>query len=119
MLTGLPVTCSDEALAAAHGLMEKGCRNHVLITLGSQGALLLSRSNLSVPVWVDAPKVKAVDTTGAGDCFLGALAYFLANDWPLEKAVRNSCKVASISVQKAGTQTSFPRRQELDDALFR
>lgn len=119
MLIGLPVTCSDEALAAAHRLMEKGCRNHVLLTLGSQGALLLSRSNLTSPIFVSAPKVKAVDTTGAGDCFLGALAFFLAYhpDWPLEKAVEKSCQVASISVQSPGTQPSFPRRKDLLDIL--
>jgi len=63
MLIGQPVTNSDEALSAAHRLMEKGCKNHVLITLGSQGALLLSRSKLSLPVFVTAPKVQAVDTT--------------------------------------------------------
>ena len=57
---------------------------------------------------------------GAGDCFLGALAYFLAyhSDWPLAKVVTNSCRVASLSVQKNGTQTSFPHRDELESDLF-
>jgi ribokinase len=57
---------------------------------------------------------------GAGDCFLGALAYFLAYypDWPLSKAVTNSCRVASLSVQRTGTQTSFPYKHELENDLF-
>lgn len=57
---------------------------------------------------------------GAGDCFLGALAYFLAYypDWPLSKTVTNSCCVASLSVQRTGTQTSFPHKHELESNLF-
>lgn len=62
MLIGLPVTNSDEALTAAKRLMEKGCKNHVLITLGKKGALLLSRND-SEPILVQAPKVQAIDTT--------------------------------------------------------
>ncbi len=62
MLIGLPVTSSDEALTAAKRLMDKGCKNHVLITLGKNGALLLSRSSPE-PIIVQAPKVHAIDTT--------------------------------------------------------
>jgi ribokinase len=62
MLIGLPVTNSVEALTAAKRLMEKGCKNHVLITLGKNGALLLSRND-SEPILVQAPKVQAIDTT--------------------------------------------------------
>nr|CAH0100790.1 unnamed protein product [Daphnia galeata] len=123
MLIKQPVTNHDEALSAAHRLMEKGCKKHVLITLGKNGALLLSRDNNNSflePVFVKAPEVKAIDTTGAGDCFLGALAYFLAYypDWPLSKTVTNSCCVASLSVQRTGTQTSFPHKHELESNLF-
>jgi ribokinase len=65
MLIKQPVTNHDEALSAAHRLMEKGCKKHVLITLGKNGALLLSRENNSYlePVFVKAPEVKAIDTT--------------------------------------------------------
>ena len=64
-MTGLPVTCPEEALPAAHLLMKKGCKLHVLITLGKNGALLLTRngpSSYSEPVFVKAPQVQAVDT---------------------------------------------------------
>lgn len=66
MLIKQPVTNPDEAVAAAHLLMEKGCKNHVLITLGKNGALLLSRNGgngFFDPVYVRAPEVKAIDTT--------------------------------------------------------
>lgn len=61
MLVGLPVTCSEEALTAARLLRDKGCKNHVLITMGKNGALLLSRN--CEPIFVQAPKVQAIDTT--------------------------------------------------------
>jgi ribokinase len=64
-MTGLTVTCPEEALPAARRLMEKGCKQHVLITLGKNGALLLSRtspSTYSEPIFVATPNVKAVDT---------------------------------------------------------
>lgn len=66
MLIKQPVTNHDEALSAAHRLMEKGCKKHVLITLGKNGALLLSRddnNSFLEPVFAKAPEVKAIDTT--------------------------------------------------------
>ncbi len=66
MLIGHPVTNADEAIAAANHLMDKGCKNHVLITLGKNGAVLLSRNGSNgflEPVVVKAPEVKAIDTT--------------------------------------------------------
>lgn len=66
MLIGQPVTSHDEALSAAHRLMGKGCKKHVLVTLGKHGALLLSRNDQNgflEPVSVTAPEVKAIDTT--------------------------------------------------------
>jgi len=121
IITGLAVTTFEEAAAAARQLITvKGCKNHVLITLGSKGALLLSKDNLSHPEFIDSPKVNAVDTTGAGDCFLGALAYFMVTnpDWSLKKAITNACRVAAVSVQASGTQTSFPTRDQLDSSYF-
>ena len=51
----------------------KGCKNHVLITLGGKGALLLSRDNVSKPELIDSPKVEAVDTTVCLICILCVL----------------------------------------------
>lgn len=66
MLTNQPVANTDEALIAAQRLMDKGCKQHVLITLGKNGALLLSRNGndgFLEPLIVKAPEVKAIDTT--------------------------------------------------------
>ena len=61
--TGLPVRSLDEAAASAKCLLEKGCKNHVLITLGDKGAVLLSRKDTDKPVHIKTPNVSAIDTT--------------------------------------------------------
>jgi ribokinase len=70
-------------------------------------------------IHLSCPQVNAVDTTGAGDCFLGTLATFLS----LKKSVVDSAKsavyAASLSVQKKGTQISFPSKSDLPQELFK
>merc|ERR1711997_1211622 len=87
----------------------------IIITLGEKGAAVATREN-STPSWVKAEKVdKVVDTTGAGDSFVGSMSYYLAYHPELDmtEMIRRSCDIASISVQKEGTQTSFPYKHEL------
>ncbi len=92
----------------------------MILTLGSRGAVFACPSE--GPSHVTAPEVaNPVDTTGAGDAFVGALAHFMhsgGSDLSLEEAVRRSCVVASHSVRKAGTQQSYPFRKELPNKLF-
>ena len=57
--------------------------------------------------------INPIDTTGAGDAFVGSLAYFLAYQRPLRDAIERACGIATQSVLKAGTQTSFPHRDEV------
>jgi ribokinase len=85
----------------------------VVITLGERGALLV-RAGESAQ-YLGAEAVTAVDTTGAGDAFVGALAYFLAcvPTLPLAEAVARACRLASLTVQREGTQTSYPQRGEV------
>jgi ribokinase len=66
---------------------------------------------------VPGEKVRAVDTTGAGDAYVGSLAYFLAADVPVPEAACKAGAVATRSVLKPGTQTSFPDREGLADIL--
>ena len=75
LLTGVAVKDIASATEAAHKLLARGATN-VLITLGAQGSLLVNNSGSS---HVAAQRVDAIDTTGAGDCFLGAFAFFLAS----------------------------------------
>lgn len=97
------------ALRAAQRLQQlHGCRA-VVITLGKTGAVLAEKDDC---LCVKAPEVKAVDTTGAGDCFLGTLAHCLARGDSLASSLETAVRVASISVQRAGTQSSYPSQQE-------
>jgi ribokinase len=110
-LSGLPVKTPEQALVAAKRLLERGPRV-VVITLGDRGAVCAERGK--EPIQVEAQPVRAVDTTGAGDAFVGSLGYFLGRRVPLLEAVRLSCLVATHTVQKPGTQASFPYRHEIE-----
>jgi ribokinase len=81
--------------------------SRVLVTLGSRGAALLGHDG--VVHRIPAPSVTATDTTGAGDAFVGAFAYGLARGLEEFDAVRLGVRCASDSVQRPGTQSSFPR----------
>ena len=114
LLTGLPVGTLEESEAAARVLLKRGMEA-VILTLGDRGSLLVSeRETVHVPV----NQVKALDTTGAGDAFVGSLAYFLAGGKELPEAIKRANHLAAISVQSSGTQTSFPVREDLPPELL-
>ncbi|XP_072031362.1 ribokinase-like [Amphiura filiformis] len=119
ILTGLPVTNIDEAKTAAIKLIELGCTK-VIITMGGNGAVLITSDN-SNPVHITTQKVTPVDTTGAGDAFVGSLAYFLAyhSSLPIPEMIKRACHIATISVGNQGTQKSFPWKGDLPEELLK
>ena len=82
-----------------------------IVTLGSQGAVYISP--VSQLTYVGAPKVAAVDTTGAGDAFVGTFAYSLASGKDPVTAMTLGVKVASLSVMRKGAQSSYPDQAEI------
>jgi ribokinase len=110
-LTGLPVGNPAEAEVAARALQTAGARN-VLITLGGQGALALFADG-SARHYV-APRVTPVDTTAAGDTFIGGFSARLAAGDEPDGAIRFAQRAAALSVTRAGAQPSIPTRAELD-----
>lgn len=112
LLTGVETTTLEGVARGARNLRRRADQT-IIVTLGGRGAWVLERDEGYL---VEAREVKAVDTTGAGDAFVGSLAYFLARGIPVRKAVRVSCDVATISVQRPGTQTSFPTLEDLKHA---
>ena len=83
-----------------------------IVTLGSEGAVLItSDGNLTR---VSAPKVNPVDTTGAGDAFVGVFAFGLASGKNPEDAMKLGVKVASMSVTRKGAQSSYPSQAEIE-----
>uniref|UniRef100_A0A669P5X8 Ribokinase n=1 Tax=Phasianus colchicus TaxID=9054 RepID=A0A669P5X8_PHACC len=118
ILTGIPVGNLEDAEKVGRMLLERGCKL-VIVTLGAEGCMMISVEE-PIPKHVPAEKVRAVDTTGAGDSFVGALAFYLAYypELPMEEMVRKSNYIASVSVQASGTQSSYPYRKDLPQDLF-
>lgn len=108
-LSGKHVETVEDATVASRVLIGFGAKQ-VLVTLGSKGCLLVTPDKT---VYKEALRVKAVDTTGAGDCFLGAFAYYLASGLEMSVCMENANAAAAYSVQREGTQTSFPSASEL------
>ncbi|MFD7490241.1 MULTISPECIES: ribokinase [Streptomyces] len=84
----------------------------VVVTLGAAGSLYASRD--AEPFTVPAPRVTAVDSTGAGDTFVGTLAVALAEGRPMRAALAWASTAASMSVQRPGASSSMPYRSEID-----
>ena len=112
-LAQMPVENQADAEKAAAKLIGQGVEK-VIITLGSQGAFVLTKDEkVSVPAY----KVDAVDTTAAGDTFCGAYAVANVEGKSPEEALRFASAAAAISVTRMGAQPSAPTRNEIDEFL--
>jgi ribokinase len=110
LLTGLEVKDLDSAEAAGRKLAELGI-SVVIITLGEKGALLVTGDEA---IHIPAQKVKAVDTTAAGDAFIGGLATALVKGYDLKDAVKYASCAGTLAVTKFGAQTSLPTSEEVE-----
>jgi ribokinase len=105
----LSLTNTDDVDQAARQLLDWGCQQ-LAITLGAEGVLVCDGNGNKR---IAAPKVSAVDTVGAGDCFNGWLAAGLAEGLSLEEAATRAVRAAAISVTRQGSQESMPMRDEV------
>ena len=115
LLTGVKVTDAAAAARACAKLRSRGVRT-VILTLGARGAYLADASGEQL---VPGFKVKAVDSTAAGDIFNGALSVALAERKTLRDAVRFANAAAALSVTRLGAQPSAPTRAEIERFLGR
>jgi len=113
LLTGMPVGTLAQAESAARTLLARGA-GAVILTLGERGSLVVTPDSAQ---HVPAQAVQAVDSTGAGDAYVGSLAYFLGRGQGLFEAARRAGVIATRSVLKPGTQSSFPSRDEVPEVL--
>ncbi|MBI1780707.1 MAG: ribokinase [Sphingobacteriales bacterium] len=109
LLTGINVHNDETARQACIALNKKGVAT-VIITMGAKGALVYHNNTF---FRVSAPKVKAIDTTAAGDVFNAALTVALSEDKPMKEAVQLACHAAAVSVTRLGAQSSAPYRKEV------
>ena len=108
--SGLPVNNAEDAFKAAKAMQAKGV-GKIIVTMGSKGALICEGSTSD---FVPAHKVKAVDTTAAGDTFCGALCVAISEGKSLKEAAEFACAASALTVQKMGAQNSIPFRKEVN-----
>lgn len=109
IITGIKTDTLEGVKEAAAALLQKGVKG-LLITLGSKGSLYIDRDK---EIMTPAYKVKAVDTTAAGDSFIGGFVKGLSQGMETEQAIELGTKVAAISVTRIGAQTSLPTEEEV------
>lgn len=113
LVSGLPVQDRESAFAAARVLAGRGIR-HVVVTLGAQGALYVGEEGeFSLP----GQTVAAIDTTGAGDAFIGCFAHGRVQGLGLRDAMQQAVAYSALSVTGRGTQTSYPEAVVFEDYL--
>jgi ribokinase len=103
ILTGMPVETEAQIAAAARSLIAKGVGT-VVVTLGARGALLATATEVRR---IEPVTVTPVDTTGAGDAFVGSFARYFAGGLGLEAALRQAARYSADSVTRRGTQKAY------------
>lgn len=112
ILTGLPMETMADVEEAAKSLLVRGLKN-IIVTLGGRGALWMTQREKQ---YVAPCKVTAVDTTGAGDAFIGCFASEYTKGGDVLAAMKKASAFAALSVTRKGTQLSYPTQEEL--AIF-
>lgn len=109
LLSGVKVKDSDSAKQASDILRQKGV-NTVIITMGALGAYVNSPKFQGL---VPTIKIEPIDTTAAGDSFIGAFAFATTNHYPIEEVVRFACCAGALTATKSGAQISLPTLAEV------
>lgn len=99
----------DEVKNAANIILKSGVKN-IVITMGEKGVMVI---NQKFEEYIQAEKIEAVDTEGAGDIFAGAFTYFFARTNDILKSARFANKIAAISVTRYGAQNSIPTSEKI------
>ena len=112
-LTGLKMERKKDIQKMADQLLDMGAKN-VVITLGPRGLFF---KNETEAIWMKAFRVNVVDTTAAGDAFMGALACGLADNKPIREILNFANGAGALATTKLGAQPSLPSRRSLNQFL--
>ncbi len=112
-ITGKMIKGQEDLAKAAAKLLGRGVKN-VVITLGEKGAFFKNRER---EIWAKGFRVKAVDTTAAGDAFVGALAWGLADGKPIREILDFANAAGALATTRLGAQPSLPYRREVEKLL--
>jgi ribokinase len=113
LLSGKRIHDKPSLEAAAQSLIARGVPN-VIVTLGEKGALIMGKPGRN---YVSSYKVKAVDTTAAGDAFIGGMAFALTRRKPIKDAVKYGCACGALATTRFGAQPSLPTAEEVRNFL--
>lgn len=114
-ITNLPTNSIDEIKIAAQKIVDVGVDN-VIVTMGGKGALLANKAVVKI---IPSQRVNVIDTTGAGDAFIGSFAHYYTQGQDIEKALYNANIYASLTITKRGTQKSYLTSSEVVNTLQR
>lgn len=113
ILSGIKIKKDIDIERIGEVLLEMGSKN-IVITLGDRGLFF---KNKGEEIWMEAFKVNVVDTTAAGDAFLGAFAYSINEELPIRDVLKFANASGALATTKLGAQPSLPTKKELDEFL--
>lgn len=113
ILTGLPVETMAQIQTAADTLLAKGLKN-LIVTLGSKGSVWLRENKIT---HIEPYKVNAIDTSGAGDAFIGCFAHYYITTGDVMQAMQMASLFAAYSVTGQGTQSSYPDKAQFEQFM--
>jgi len=112
ILVGKPVTTIEEIKIAAKVLLDRGL-NNIIVTMGAKGSLWLS--NKGDEVLIEPTQVKAIDTSGAGDAYIGCFSHYIVETNDIEASMKKASLFSALSVTEKGTQFSYPSIEQFNE----
>lgn len=113
ILTGMPVETMEQIQVAANSLFAKGLKN-LVVTLGEKGSVWFHEQHIT---HIAPYKVNAVDTSGAGDAFIGCFAHYYILTGDVEESMKMASAYSAYSVTGQGTQSSYPNKEMFEQFL--
>lgn len=113
ILTGMPVETMEQIQVAANSLFAKGLKN-LVVTLGEKGSVWFHEQHIT---HIAPYKVNAIDTSGAGDAFIGCFARYYSLTGDVEESMKMASAYSAYSVTGQGTQSSYPSKEEFEHFL--